>query len=149
MVWRAGVDLNPLDVDDPDDVRWLETLVWPEHDHRRARLAAALEVVRADPPRIVAGNLNEQVAALAAEAPRDATLVIFHSAVLVYLQPEARARFMATVRGLDAHWIANEGPGVLPVTAQLSPDTARFLITLDGEPVADAAGHGQTLHWLS
>lgn len=30
VVWRAGIDLNPLDVGDDDDVRWLETLVWPE-----------------------------------------------------------------------------------------------------------------------
>ena len=28
-VWRAGIDLNPLDVADPDDVHWLSCLVWP------------------------------------------------------------------------------------------------------------------------
>jgi hypothetical protein len=146
VVWRAGIDLNPLDVGDPGDVRWLETLIWPEHDHRRERLAAALEVVRAEPPRVVAGDLTERVAALAAEAPRDATLVIFHSAVLVYLQPDERARFATTVRGLDGHWIANEGAGVLPGTT--SPG-ALFVVTLDGEPVAHAAGHGHALHWLT
>ncbi|MFC4852298.1 DUF2332 domain-containing protein [Actinophytocola glycyrrhizae] len=151
VVWRAGIDLNPLDIDDPEDVRWLETLIWPEHDHRRARLAAALEVVRAERPRIVTGDLNERVAALAAEAPRDATLVIFHSAVLAYLSPSERARFAATVRSLDAHWIANEGAGALPVTAPPSPrpGTAMFLVTIDSEPVAHAAGHGHTLHWLT
>jgi uncharacterized protein DUF2332 len=29
VAWRAGLDLNPLDVTDADDVRWLECLVWP------------------------------------------------------------------------------------------------------------------------
>ena len=29
------VDLNPLDVSDPDAMAWLENLVWPEHDDRR------------------------------------------------------------------------------------------------------------------
>ena len=148
VVWRAGIDLNPLDVDDPADVRWLETLIWPEHDHRRARLAAALEVVRAERPRIVTGDLNEQVAALAAEAPRDATLVVFHSAVLVYLSPDERATFAATVRGLDAHWIANEGPGVLPGTTP-TQGRAMFQLALDEQPVALATGHGQELHWLT
>ena len=150
VAWRAGVDLNPLDVNDSGDVRWLETLIWPEHDHRRARLAAALEVVRANPPRIVTGDLNEKVAALAAEAPADATLVIFHSAVLVYLSQAERAAFAATVRRLGAHWITNEGSGVLPVTAPPSPtpDKALFVVTMDGVPVAHAAGHGHTLHWL-
>jgi hypothetical protein len=150
VVWRAGIDLNPLDVHAPDDVRWLETLIWPEHEHRRTRLAAAVEVARADPPRIVAGDLNEKLTELAATAPEHATLVIFHSAVLAYLDDESRAAFVSTVRGLDARWIANEGPGVFPVTAPPSPapDRALFLVTLDGEPVAYAAGHGQSVHWL-
>lgn len=29
VTWRAGLDLNPLDVADDDDVRWLERLIWP------------------------------------------------------------------------------------------------------------------------
>src|SRR5207248_11710688 len=36
--WRAGIDLNPLDVTDPDDVRWLDALVWPGDHDRRERL---------------------------------------------------------------------------------------------------------------
>ena len=101
-------------------------------------------MARAEQPHIVTGDLNEQVVALAAEAPRDATLVIFHSAVLVYLSPDERATFAATMRGLDAHWIANEGPGVLPGTTR-----AMFQLGIDEEPVAYAAGHGQELHWLT
>lgn len=26
MVWRAGLDLNPLDLSDDDEVKWLEAL---------------------------------------------------------------------------------------------------------------------------
>jgi hypothetical protein len=150
VVWRAGIDLNPLDVRAPDDVRWLETLIWPEHDHRRARLAAAVEVARADPPHIVSGDLNEKLTELAATAPAHATLVIFHSAVLWYLDAESRAAFVDTVLGLDARWIASEGLGVLPVAAPPSPapERALFLVMLDGEPLAYAAGHGQSVHWL-
>lgn len=40
VAWRAGVDLHPIDVRDPDALSWLETLVWPEHDARRTRLHA-------------------------------------------------------------------------------------------------------------
>src|SRR5438309_7921094 len=28
IVWRAGLDLNPLDLRSEDDIAWLETLVW-------------------------------------------------------------------------------------------------------------------------
>jgi hypothetical protein len=151
VVWRAGIDLNPLDVTDADDVRWLDTLIWPEHEYRRTRLGTVVEVARHEPPVIVAGDLNEKLPELAASAPQDATLVVFHSAVLHYLDADGRARFVDTVRGLDARWIANEGPGVFPVTVPPSPapDRALFLLTLDGEPVAYSAGHGQSLHWLS
>lgn len=150
VVWRAGIDLNPLDVNVPNDVRWLETLIWPEHDHRRTRLAAAVEVARAEPPRLVAGDLNEKLTDLAAEAPEHATLVIFHSAVLWYLDDDARATFVRTVRGLRARWIASEAAGLFPVAAPPSPapDQLLYLAMLDGEPVAHATPHGQSVHWL-
>jgi hypothetical protein len=39
VAWRAGLDLNPLDVTDDDDVRWLECLVWPgETDPARIKV---------------------------------------------------------------------------------------------------------------
>lgn len=53
VVWRAGLDLNPLDVTDPEDRAWLEALIWPEHDHRRERLRAAAEIAAAEPPLLV------------------------------------------------------------------------------------------------
>ncbi len=77
---RRGIDLNPLDVTSPDDVAWLETLVWPEHDDRRARLRAALEVARADPPHVVAGDLLTELPRLVEEAAADGPVVVLHSA---------------------------------------------------------------------
>ncbi|MEU4427041.1 DUF2332 family protein, partial [Actinoplanes sp. NPDC024001] len=50
IVWRAGLDLNPLHVTDPADAAWLRALIWPEQDHRRARLRAAARIAAADPP---------------------------------------------------------------------------------------------------
>ena len=47
VVWRAGIDLNPLDVADDDDLRWLESLIWPGQPERVARLRAAARIVRA------------------------------------------------------------------------------------------------------
>lgn len=46
VVWRAGIDLFPLDVQDPEDMTWLETLVWPEHQDRRDRLRAVTPLTR-------------------------------------------------------------------------------------------------------
>ena len=152
VVWRAGIDLNPLSYANPDDVQWLQMLVWPEHTERRERLDAVASVVRTNPPRIVQGDALELLPAVAAEAPKDATLVVFHSAVLLYMPPADRERFAATVEALDATWISNEGENLLPwVDAQLDPSLeigANFIISLDRRPVALVGGHGQSYRQL-
>ncbi|GEA86772.1 DUF2332 domain-containing protein [Cellulomonas cellasea] len=150
VVWRAGIDLAPVDVHDDDACAWLETLVWPEHTERRSRLRAALDVARRDPPRVVPGDLLDALPALAAEAPADATLVVLHSAVLAYLDAPARSAFVAAVGALPGHWISNEGPQVLPWTAGLASGTdgRGFVVAVDGVPRAYADPHGSTLAGL-
>lgn len=154
VVWRAGVDLNPLDVHDEEDVRWLEALVWPEQEDRLRRLRGAVEVARKEPPQLERGDLNATVADLVSRAPSGATPVVFHSAVLAYPTPEERARFAATMRELPCRWITNEGIGVLPSVAerleQAAPDGDRavFVLALDERPVAFTGPHGQSVEWL-
>lgn len=152
VAWRAGMDLNPLDVSDPGEAAWLETLVWPGQEERAARLRAAIRVARDRPPRVLRGDLARDLPALAAEAPRSATLVVFHSAVLAYVSPEDRGRFARLVARLGAVWISNEAPRVLPeVAAKLhgEPPADRFLLAVDGEPVALTGPHGQSIDWLA
>lgn len=152
VAWRAGLDLNPLDITEADDVRWLQALVWPEQHDRAERLAEAVEVVRADPPRVVRGDLLTDLDALIDEAPTDATVVVFHTAVLAYLGAADRAAFatqmLDRVAAGRAHWIANEGPGVFEHTAAFLRDRAGFVLSVDGAPVALSAPHGGSLEWL-
>ena len=152
VVWRAGLDLNPLDVRNDDDMAWLEALVWPDHPDRLARLRAAIEVARADPPRIVAGDLLTSLPTLAAEAPTDATLVVFHTAVLAYVaDPDARVAFAGTVRDLKAVWISNEAPFVFPqIAAKLTTPgpTGALLLAVDGVPTAWTDPHGAWIEWI-
>ena len=89
VVWRAGLELNPLDVADPADLAWLEALVWPEQHERRERLRAAASIATEDPPTLIRGDLVDDLARLAAQAPDDVTLVVFHTSVL-YQVPAAR-----------------------------------------------------------
>src|SRR5215831_14311392 len=77
IVWRAGLDLNPLDVSDPEQAAWLRTLVWPEQNDRLTRLCAAMQIATANKPYLVSGDLRHDLAALVAQAPKAATLVIF------------------------------------------------------------------------
>lgn len=151
VVWRRGIDLAPLDVADHDDTDWLRAMIWPEHEARRSHLERALHVARADPPEIDCGDLIELLPDVVAEAPPDATLVVFHTAVLAYLTRERRQEFEALVRRQPARWVSNESRGVFPsIDAQLSrdPPPGQFVLSLDGRPLALTDPHGRSVEWL-
>ncbi|MFJ5799674.1 DUF2332 family protein [Streptomyces decoyicus] len=161
IVWRGGIGLDPLDpAAERDDLRWLQALVWPGDGERAARLSAAVDAVRSVPrPRMVRGDLLDELPALAAEAPPEATLVIFHTAALAHLPPARREEFARLVRSLldgragGGHWIANEHHSVLPwITAPAHhpphPDDALLTLALDERPVALTGPHGETLRRL-
>ncbi|MGA7262989.1 MAG: DUF2332 domain-containing protein, partial [Stellaceae bacterium] len=82
VVWRLGLDLNPIDLFSDEQVEWLELLVWPGQEDRANKLRAAINVARRDPPRVIRGNLLTDLERLIAMAPKGATLVVFHTAVL-------------------------------------------------------------------
>lgn len=152
VAWRAGLDRAPLDLQNPENVRWLEALVWPGEEYRIPRLRAAIEVARADPPRLVLGDLRHDLKALAAEAPADATLVVYHTAVLAYVrEPEQRAAFARSVAEVGGVWLANEGIENIPhAPAEPFGETPRydaFLLCVDGEPVAWTDSHGTWIDW--
>jgi hypothetical protein len=152
IMWRAGLDLSPIDVRSQDDVAWLESLVWPGQDERATRLHAAISIAQRDPPSVVRGDLRTDLPRLAATAPKDATLVVLHTAVLGYVLPQsAREQFAATVKETEAEWISNEPPGVFPSIARKAPPSparGRFLIARNGTPVAWTGPHGQSLDWF-
>ncbi|QVT81960.1 hypothetical protein ENKNEFLB_04379 [Nocardioides aquaticus] len=162
VAWRGGLDLAPVDVTDDDQVAWLETLVWPEHDDRRARLRTAVEVARADPPTVVAADLTtseglDLLDGLVEEAGRHGRVVVMHSAVTAYLPVAARQVLEQRLRGLvaagRAHWLSNEGKRVHPAVTATGPpvpdDVATFVLGLDGRAAAWTHGHGRSMRWVA
>lgn len=114
VVWRGGIDLNPLDPADSDDA-------------------------------------IDELPALVAQAPDDATVVVIHTAVLAYLERDRRAEFERMIGELPVRWISNEGERVMPsMRDKIAPWTRgpSFVMALDGEPIARTGPHGQFLHWL-
>ncbi len=152
IAWRAGLDLNPVDLRDEAEVRWLEALVWPGEEYRLPRLHAACDVARLVSPPVVKGDLRTDLAALAAQASGFATLVVFHTAVLVYVRdPRDREAFARSVARAGAVWVANEGLQNIPGAADpgaVHPDPAACLLCVDGAPVAWTDGHGTWIDWL-
>jgi hypothetical protein len=157
VAWRGGIDRNPLDVTDADAMRWLRTLVWPEHEDRRRRLEQAIEIARRDPPDLVRGDLRDGLPALVERAAATGPVVVFHSAVVAYLEPADRDRFHRLMTGLVAagscHWVSNEAKGVLPAVTATGPaipeEVPTFVLGVDGRAVAWTHGHGRSMTWLA
>jgi hypothetical protein len=163
VTWRAGLDLEPIDVDDPEETDWLLACVWADHVERRNRLQAALRLVKLHRPAVERGDLVDDLPALLARVPATALLVVFHSAVLTYVDLERRSEFEALLahhsRQRDIVWISNEGPGVIPQLEDLAPDRSdlRFRVgrtrfssgKAHRELLAFAHGHGRDLEWLA
>jgi hypothetical protein len=148
IAWRCGLDLNPLDVNEPDDVRWLTCLVWPGEGDRQQRLEAAIAAARRDQPTVCRGDLLTGLPALAARAPAAATLVIYHCSVLYQVAPDTRERFAGIIGALGATWLSGESPGTVPGITHASSGEMACVVARDRQPVAVGDSHGAWLQWL-
>jgi hypothetical protein len=92
VVRRVGVDQSPIDVTTDEGARLLTCFVWADQRERIARLRAAIEAVRRDPPELLRGDLVELLPDVLGDTPPGALLVVFQTAVLAYLDPDRRAR---------------------------------------------------------
>src|SRR5699024_1220018 len=91
------------------------------------------------------------------DLPAGSTPVVFHTAVLGYLEPPERAEFVRRVtelgRDTGAVWISVEGITLLPDVAEQVPAGIRrhkgiFVVSVGGRPLATAHGHGDWVRAL-
>ena len=80
--------------------------------------------------------------------PSGCTPVVFHTAVLAYLEPDRRAEFVALVDQLGVRWIAQEAAGIVPGIDRALAGPESFVLSVDGRPVAVTAPHGGRIDWL-
>ena len=147
---RRGVDLHPLDVTDAADRRWLDALIWPEHDHRRANVRHAAELAAEQPPTIHEGDVLDILGDVVDRVPADQPVCLYNSYVLYQLSDAQRADLYSLVTDLgtdrDIYWLSCEW----------AMDIASPTITLyryeDGihsaELLARFHGHGEWIAWL-
>lgn len=151
--WRGGVDLHPLSANVPDTKEWLEALIWP-NEHGRVdgervdRVRTGVTIARREPPNLVAGDLRTDTLALVEEARKHADrVVVWHSAVLAYLDATDRSAFMELMRALDVVWVSNEGARVIPGEPVSWANDHDFLLRRDGEALAVTHPHGRSITW--
>lgn len=87
---RRGIDLNPVDVTTDDGSLLLQSFVWADQTERLARLRAAIDVVRSDPPQLIQGDYVRDLPRLLANRVPGAQLVVYETASTQYLDREER-----------------------------------------------------------
>lgn len=139
---RTGLDLNPLDPGDDEARRWLDALIWPEHEKRRSRLRRALAIISGVPIEMVPGDALVTLPRVLESLPSDEPVVVMNSFAFAQFSPEGRQE----VEQISDR--ARERRPVFRVTMELfdaTDDWARMVID-DGtgpKTVGQAHPHGE------
>jgi hypothetical protein len=163
VVARIGVDLDPVDVTDANDVRWLRACVPPDQPERAAKLDAELALAAAIPPLLLTGDAVDVLPDALARVPADALPVVITTWTLSHFPLEHRLRFLSRLgeaaAGRAVAWVSAEGVGVAPAIPTLGDRRASghsiIGLALLGQSAlrAEAIGRcwskGRTLAWLA
>jgi hypothetical protein len=116
---RVGIDLDPIDLDDPDAMLWLRALVFPEHLDRHREIEAAMSVAREHPAELMRGDVLERLSELLSRVPADTTACLYASMVLEQFSAEMRQQLWQCL-------------------CESSRSRPCWLISMDGTPHGDA-----------
>jgi hypothetical protein len=146
---RVGIDLNPLDVNDADDIRLLRVFA---ARHRRARLMNAIATAQADPPPLIRGDYLELLPDVLADRDEATLTVVFQTLSAVYLGESQKARLRSIVAEAgSAGPLAYAWTPTPEEHGQRHGDYPIELATWPGPQrrfIARMENHGEWLDWL-
>jgi hypothetical protein len=163
VVARIGIDLDPVDVTDADDARWLRACLPPDQPERAARLEAELALAATGPPQLLPGDAIEVLPAAFARVPSGALPVVMTTWALSHFPLESRLRFLYCLddaaTGRPVAWVSAEGVGVAPAIPTLGDRRAsgHSIIglavlgqsALRAEAIGRCWSRGRLLAWLA
>src|SRR5436190_6951852 len=160
---RVGIDRDPVDATDDDDVRWQLACVWPDTG-RLPRTRLALEEAKRTSLQLVRGDAVETVAEVVLGLPADVVPVVTTTWAVAYFSKPERVAFRealaAASRERPVAWISGESAGVIDLFAHveappgaqgLEPSVLGLVVFRDG--AADARHlalvhpHGTWIDW--
>ena len=147
---RIGVDLNPVDLSDPENVQWLRALVWPEHQKRAKQLELAIQMAKRDPPQIISGDALDLLPSLMGRVSNDLQLCVYHSFTLTLADGMPRERLAlllskASEKRNGSHisfeWPRNSETPLLSFASLNSGEKTEKVL-------ARCSAHGEWLEWV-
>jgi hypothetical protein len=162
VVARIGIGLDPVDVTDTDNARWLRACLPPD-EPGAALLDAELTLAAGMPPLLLPGEAVEVLPAALARVPADALPVVITTWALSQFRPEHRLRFLhrldEAATGRAVAWVSAEGVGVAPAMPTLGDRRAsgHSIIglglfghsALRAEAIGRCWSRGRLLAWLA
>lgn len=145
---RLGIDLNPIDVRDPDQVLWLRAMIWPGNQEREELLDKAIEVARKGPPPVLAGDMFDLLPQAVERAPRGTAVCIYHSYTIMQLPQEDRDRLTSLIGKLSL-----DRPIYRISQEWLEGETGQITLmryagnTYEDQLLAEVHQHGLWLEW--
>jgi hypothetical protein len=160
---RVGIDLDPVDVTDPDAARWLRACLWPDQPKRLASLGAEMALAATAPPLMLQGDAVEMLPEALGRVPADALPVITTTWTLSHFPLEGRLRFLHRLDEAAADravaWVSVEGVGVAPAIPTLGDRRASghsiiglavfHRSALRAEAIGRCWSRGRLLAWLA
>ncbi|TDE23875.1 DUF2332 domain-containing protein [Actinomadura sp. 6K520] len=163
VVARVGVGLDPVDVTDADEARWLLACLPPDRPEQLARLEAEMALAASAPPALLQGDAVEVLPEAFARVPPDALAVVTTTWALSDFPLEGRLRFLHRLDETAAHrpvaWVSAEGVGVAPAIPTFGDRRAsgHSIIgvavldhsTVHTEAIGRCWSRGRLLSWLT
>lgn len=147
IVERVGCDLAPVDAATTEGRLTLTSFVWPDHVDRFERLRRALDVARDIDVALVTADALDFVRGL--ELQQGSTLVVWHSAMWLYLPMETREGIRAALDELGRK-ATREAPLVhvaLEPISEARHAQHRFTLTMTTWPGLDGLPPGIEVPW--
>lgn len=147
---RLGIDLNPIDLNDSENVQWLRALVWPEHQKRARQLEQAIRIARHDPPLIVSGDALELLPSVIDGIPNNVPLCVYQSFTLSLAEGEPRERLKSllgkasesrSLFHISLEWAKNSEAPLLTLSSLIGRENTERIL-------ARGQAHGEWLEWL-
>lgn len=88
---KLGIDLDPVDLEDPAARAWLQACTPPEAS-ALSRLAEAMNIARRHPEPVITGDLIDVLPGVLDSIPRQQRVIVVDTYVAVFLSEDRRAR---------------------------------------------------------
>lgn len=143
---RVALDINCIDVTNPEELLWLEALIWPEQTERRELLKEAVKIRSQHDLLLKDCNGFDEAIRIAVDIDKQAPVCIFHTHVANQIPNEDRILFLKKIDDLG------KNRNIVHLFNNIKP-TLHLTIYKNGKkidfPLAKTEGHGYWIDWMN